>query len=216
MIIKVNKGNVEPIDAPYTITSYSNSLTVTGDIPSDAFVTVVINEIPWEFFIFLEYKDGVFKGEIIFPENVLEFLRTSKFEFFNFKIKINGFNINGEIPFKINFKSLLKNGKTIKENDYKLLKQDLFRIQRKLDCYIGGMFHNSLETYQENIKEGMVPIALDSQGNYKWDFPFSNLENVVRNLTNLVKELSQIQVQNVEKINQLELDLFNLKNNNFI
>src|SRR5690554_265118 len=213
MIIEIKGSSIIVPTEVYEFQTYSDDIEVTGEVPSDALVTLEIVDIPWEYMINLKpIGSNKFGTKFILPENVLTFLKKSKEEVFKFKVKINRLSVNGEFPFKINFKSLLANGKSIIENDYKTLLQEYNRLNLKLETYINRNHTDGLHISQiEGLKPGMIPIVMDSAGHIRYDFLFPKYDSILNDVVTLNQKQSDLLVALTERVGNLEKELIDLK-----
>lgn len=215
MKIEVIKTKIITPENIHEFKMFSDTIEVFGTIPNNSFVFLKIKEVLWEFNLYLEpVGDNKFQTTFLLPEKIINVLKFKE-EPFHFELYINEYKQPKLIPFKINFKSLLANGKTIVQNEVKLLRQEIIRLEHRLSSYMSGVFRG-IPMPEESSKPGMVPIIVDELGNYIWDFPFSNLEQTIKSMASVLSSLSKLCTENTEKINELELELFNYKNQSIL
>lgn len=205
ILIKNNKIVNAPL---HSIDSYAHQIKVIGDIPSDSFVAAYIGEY-WFPLKFVSFDDegAIFSGEIVLTGNILQEFKENRVPYY-FTFKVNDCEIEGRVPFGINLNKLHRHGRAITENDYKQLLMEVAKLERRLEVYLSrehtdGKHIGSLE----NIKPGMVPIAVDSYGHFKYDYPFYNIEEAIKGLSEIILKLSESNQILTARVSHLEQQL---------
>ena len=116
------------------------------------------------------------------------------------KIYINQVVIPGEIAIAFDSKSVARQ-KTQNESAIVSLAKEITGMKARLDSYMNKNFKFD-KTNQ--IRKGMVPVAVDHFGNYKWDFPFNATEQLVLELSQNVVAQAEIIKGLTERVRILE------------
>lgn len=181
----------------YIIESDKDDIEIIGLIPVDAYVTARIITDGHSLNIPLGFSDFIgnnskFKSKIFLTDYDISKLSKSKSIYL--KIYINQVVIPGEIIINFNNKSIAK-VKTQNESAIITLAKEIAAIKARLDSYMNKNFKFEKINH---TKKGMVPVAIDQFGNYKWDFPFNATEQLIIELSKnmvsqaeLIKDLSE-------------------------
>jgi hypothetical protein len=190
----------------YPIQTDKDEIQVSGLIPVDSYVTARIEMdngsimIPLGFskIVDLDSKVAIFKNKLYLTD--YDISKLSKAKTISLRIYINQVIIPGEVPMTFNSKSIART-KTKNESAVLDLAKEVTSLKARLDAYMNKNFKFD---YTNEVVKGMVPVAVDNMGNYKWDFPFNATEQ-------LVIQLSQNVVSQAELIKTLTDRVANLE-----
>lgn len=187
----------------YVIETDKDDIEISGIIPVDAYVTArLVSEkhsvvVP---FGFKKFVDGisVFKSKIYLTD--YDISNFAKSESIYLKIYINQVVIPGEIAIAFDSKSIIK---TSKKNESAVisLAKEISAMKARLDSYMNKNFDYDKTN---ETQKGMVPVAVDHLGNYKWDFPFNATEQLVLELSQNVVAQAEIIKGLTERVRILE------------
>ena len=188
----------------YVIESDKDDIEISGIIPVYAYVTARIIADNHTFVIPLSFKNAVdntsiFKGKLFLTDYDINCL--SKAESIYLKIYIDQVVIPGEIVISFNSRSIARL-KTRNESVIIPLAKEVAALKARLDSYMNKNFPYDSTN---KVVKGMVPVAVDSLGNYIWDFPFNATEQ-------LIIELSKNVVSQAELIKSLTARVATLEN----
>lgn len=191
------------------ISSYSQTIKLTGDIPTTALVEMHINNLTWDLWFPLRFKDDHFEANIIIPENMIRFMKSNQARKYSMFFTVNQTIIGGAgIEVVLNFDKLEKDGRTIVENDYKVLLQEIALLKRKIDTYITKNHTDGIHISGiQGAKEGMIPILMDSAGHLRFDYPFADLTSQMQSLVQSNIKIVDMMTSLTERVNKNELAL---------
>ena len=187
----------------YKIDTDKDDIEIIGLIPTDAYVTARIVTPKHTLVVPLSYSDIIddktkFKSKIYLTD--FDITNLAKADSIYLKIYINQVVIPGEIAIAFDSKSVARQ-KTQNESAVVSLAKEITGMKARLDSYMNKNFEFD-KTNQ--IKKGMVPVAVDHFGNYKWDFPFNATEQLVLELSQNVVAQAEIIKGLTERVRILE------------
>lgn len=220
MIIEIkDKAILNSVPDHLVMTKYSEMISVAGDIPANAFVEINITGLPFTFWFPLEFTGinsvgNSFIGKLNLTDSIIEYIRKNSNGILALTIKVNSYVISGSVPFTINMKALMASSRAAVDNDYRIVIQEIAKLNRKLDIYISKNHTDGLHiTDVTGIKPGMVPIALDEVGHFYFDYPFVKLEAIVQQMMGVLNRMNELNELNTARLGKLELELYNHTNN---
>lgn len=190
----------------YSIQTDKDEIQVSGLIPVDSYVTARIEMdngsimIPLGFskIVDIDSKITIFKNKLYLTD--YDISKLSKAKTISLRIYINQVVIPGEVPMTFNSRSISRT-KTKNESAVLDLAKEVTSMKARLDSYMNKNFE--FNTTNQTTK-GMVPVAVDNMGNYKWDFPFNSLEQLVTELSKNVVAQAELIKTLTERVAQLE------------
>ena len=187
----------------YLIQSDKDDIEIAGLIPVDAYVTARIVTGDHSVVIPLGFSkvindSSIFRNKIFLTD--YDIIKLSKAESIYLKIYINQVVIPGEIAIAFDSKSVARM-KTKNESAVVALAKEVTAMKARLDSYMNKNFKFDKTNL---IRKGMVPVAVDRFGNYKWDFPFNATEQLILELSqNVVAQAELVKVL-TERVSKLE------------
>lgn len=187
----------------YKIETDKDNIEIIGLIPADAYVTARIVTPKHSLVVPLSFSNLVgnnskFKNKIYLTD--FDIANLAKADSIYLKIYINQVVIPGEVAIAFDSKSVARQ-KSPNESAVVALAKEITGMKTRLDSYMNKNFKFD-KTNQ--IRKGMVPVAVDRFGNYKWDFPFNATEQLILELSqNVVAQAELVKVL-TERVSKLE------------
>lgn len=203
--IKIVNNALEAIDyiIPFSYTNKTINIVVKAPIQSSVFLNTNVNgdyNIPM-FFKEQTEEGNMFTCDLTLLKTQVEYLKQHPKTVLVFKVYINNTLIEGEFRGSIN--PQLYN--TFIKNEYNTLKQiqdELIKLNSKIAILNAPKV--PFEETPKTLYKGMVPISTGVYNEYKWDFPFSDLRETVKSLSELVLNLSQQNSKLTSRLSTLE------------
>jgi hypothetical protein len=221
MHIKLNKLNIlEYSPKIFEIEKQNTPIIIEGDIPKDSIIKFKINKIPFECWVLIPYKEtqnqNVFEGTFQLDKPLLEFLQINKSRIY-ITLIVNNIELPEEIEIHFD-RSKFKNKEIQKiESLYTTLIQKINKLELKLNAFVNKEYtRNPFVGDVANIREGMIPIAVDNVGNFRYDYPNVETKEILASLTQIISKTQELNLINSERLTKLEQDLFNHVHNKVI
>ena len=208
--MKILNDILEPKEMPLVITGLHNEIKLTCQYPKHSVLLCYIDGYsPLTYFPLVwtgEVKDDglVFSGKLLLNKHMLEFVKNNLDNSY-LCFKIFSTTIQGKQKFTINYASIDRVISSL-PNTYLQLVNTVNEISVKLDEYINKTFTQTpiITDAEHTVIKGMVPVAIDSAGNYVWDFPFMKEKQIVLESLNVLKDISNQISQLTNRVNNLE------------
>lgn len=187
----------------YKIETDKDNIEIIGLIPTDAYVTARIVTPKHSLVVPLSFSNLVdnnskFKNKIYLTD--FDIANLAKADSIYLKVYINQVVIPGEIAIAFDSKSVARQ-KSPNESAVVALAKEITGMKTRLDSYMNKNFEFD-KTNQ--IRKGMVPVAVDRFGNYKWDFPFNATEQLILELSQNVVAQAELVKALTERVSKLE------------
>lgn len=187
----------------YKIETDKDDIEIIGLIPTDAYVTARIVTPKHSLVVPLSFNNLIgnnskFKNKIYLTD--FDIANLAKADSIYLKIYINQVVIPGEIAIAFDSKSVVRQ-KTPNESAIVSLAKEITGMKARLDSYMNKNFKFDKTNL---IRKGMVPVAVDRFGNYKWDFPFNATEQLILELSQNVVAQAELVKALTERVSKLE------------
>lgn len=155
------------------ITSADTTLTLQSDIEAPSIFGILILTNGVKKFIDFTLIDGIYKGRLVITSDELPYVKTSKFQLVF---------IDNEMEQKTNFVSFQYNIELIKKDirlkvsdELEKLNVSIKKLESVVDSILTSKVIKELKVQNKDyIRPGMIPVAIDANGNCVMSYPFSN------------------------------------------
>lgn len=209
--MKIINDILQPDETPVIVTGINTSIKVECKYPKDSTLMCYIEGyVPITYFPLSwsgeTTNDGlIFTGRLLFNKQMINYIAEHENNYLCFKIART--KIENKQKFSINYASIERVINAL-PNTYMQLTESVNNLSNRVDTFVNRQYYNTRFITDENKTiKGMIPVAVDNNGNYKWDFPFIKEKEILNQSINLLKDISkQISLLN-DRVNTIEKKL---------
>lgn len=200
------KNKIVNEDTVLAVNSVNDTITILADLPCNTVITLnILGTLTIVPFVSISDNGNIFKATIVISDKMLNSLINATET--NATILANNNVVTNNIKCFINTNNLVREDKNkqlnLIRNTYKLINE----INKKL---MSDPNNPAVHSYC-NVAKGMTPITIDNKGNYVWDYPYRDVQDIIKASVEVIKELSKHHKELVERVNKLELELKEFK-----
>lgn len=119
-----------------------------------------------------------YQARLVITSDDIKHLKTSKF----YVIMISG-SLNqqtNEVELEFNIELIKQSIKIATSNEILELKKELIKLENKINSVTGNGIIKNIDIKNKNaIKKGMIPVAIDDNGNFVCMYPFEDFAKVI-------------------------------------
>lgn len=208
MLFKIfNNQIVEGLKSVMPISGINNTIEIVSNIPMNSVVFIEIDgfkeTMTLPLYISREELDGnVFSGQILFTNAQVDYIKSNPKQVYTGKFIINNTHIDGDFYMTINPQHVDYLSKTV--NNYIPLITEISKLRAEIYKFQKSAQVTSSLNIPEDLRAGTVPVATGVGNQYSWDYPLSNVETKLKQLSEIVKELSAANQQLTNEVSVLK------------
>lgn len=210
-IINVENKRITNTDA-IIIKSYDEDIFVQGNIPTSASLELHIFGTPFAYLcpMYYDTEKEMFVCRFILTDKIYNYiLKHTDIKYF-FRVVANGVKLDGSASIDFKFNKMINQKKVDTHNVNKEVLRRLNLLEAKLNAFTKHNYTSGIPIGEiAGLKPGMIPVALDEHGNFRYDYPFSNLEEIVTNSVETSIAMAETISVLTQRINDLENSIYN-------
>lgn len=207
MKFKVSENQItENLKSLMSISGINNTIELVSKIPFNSAVFLTIDGFKEQMTIPLyiireEIEGNVFSAQILFTNSQVDYIKANPLQIYTGKFIINNNHVDGEFYMTINPQHVAYLNKVV--NNYIPIMQEVARLRAEIYKSNKEKQNTNFESPYD-FREGTVPVATGIGNTYIWDYPLSQVETKIKQLSEIVKELSEANRQLTNEVSVLK------------